>query len=622
MGLGPPSPTGRWEAVGRGGDDTADAPAVTERLLLMVTAGGRLSGLVDDGDGVFDDSDCHIHGSFVESTGSLIFDQVYASDGAITTWEARYDAHTDTLAGGTWTGAANGTFKAHRLGGLSAADGERLEQMQLAKEVSSRLERAKGLAKGRQHNGLEPGYLSTDRHAVAKSDEPDEPDEAVAAEPRDSEQARAPGKRRWRSPTLWRKLAIRSPPPRRPATRATPTPAKPAAQKPPAPDFVHAAGVTVGEELLPEPEPEPDPKPKPAPQLLAGSPTPARSPPSPTLLATAAVATVLDRRAELLVYPPPAPPSAAIGSQWVQNPRHGDPIPLDGRAESLVYPPSSSPPMDEGRRDSSLADFEEQERQGRLVRGGDEVVQRADSSEAARVLPPVVASEQPNARGISSDEHEESLQPGSGSSGGYEARGDRRQRSPPPPRGSRQPLEGRNPVMMATDSAAAAARGYRPSVELLARNPAADPGEEGPKEEQAAAAAAQLLPEPEPRIEYPGLAIEPPVEVEVRGWRSHDDDGAVSMNRSDGAASSASPSTGLAERRSPRSGAPSSLPDKGIGSQWVQTPRHGDPIPLAARQVTQVSHHERSSGARQPGSPGRRQLGERTVSVICVPCFD
>ena len=115
-------PTGKWSA--RGVDPGPGGP-VTELVLLLVTPAGKVNGAVDDGDGVFDGSasDCQITGTFDVATGLLVFDQVYADDGAITTWRARYDAEVDSIVDGTWGGAAFGDFTAHRAEGAPTGKG-------------------------------------------------------------------------------------------------------------------------------------------------------------------------------------------------------------------------------------------------------------------------------------------------------------------------------------------------------------------------------------------------------------------------------------------------------------------------------------------------------------------
>eukprot|EP01047_Picozoa_sp_COSAG01_P070994 COSAG01_NODE_10906_length_2054_cov_3.956522_4_plen_202_part_01 len=106
-------PTGKWEAVGV---DREDGTRVTELLLLLVSPDGVVSGAVDDGDGVFDggEGDCVIEGEFDSGSGELVFDQIYADDGVITTWRARYDAGRDCITDGTWSGECDGTFSAAR----------------------------------------------------------------------------------------------------------------------------------------------------------------------------------------------------------------------------------------------------------------------------------------------------------------------------------------------------------------------------------------------------------------------------------------------------------------------------------------------------------------------------
>ena len=67
-----------------------------------------------------DDGDCVVkEGSFDPETGELKFNQVY-SDGAVTTWTGRYDAATDTIVAGRWSGECIGEYNAKRQGASTA----------------------------------------------------------------------------------------------------------------------------------------------------------------------------------------------------------------------------------------------------------------------------------------------------------------------------------------------------------------------------------------------------------------------------------------------------------------------------------------------------------------------
>ena len=110
---------GTWVAAGTANDEHA-----VERMLLRVSPTGELSGLVDDGDGEFEESDCKIGNSsaWISSGGYWVaFDQIYSDDGSTTRWEAQYFEDTDTLEG-SWTGDCAGFFVAHRLRQMESLD--------------------------------------------------------------------------------------------------------------------------------------------------------------------------------------------------------------------------------------------------------------------------------------------------------------------------------------------------------------------------------------------------------------------------------------------------------------------------------------------------------------------
>eukprot|EP01046_Picozoa_sp_COSAG06_P013138 COSAG06_NODE_789_length_12286_cov_11.884713_3_plen_461_part_00 len=110
---------GTWVAAGTANDEHA-----VERMLLRVSPTGELSGLVDDGDGEFEESDCKIGNSsaWISSGGYWVaFDQIYSDDGSTTRWEAQYFEDTDTLEG-SWTGDCAGFFVAHRLHQMESPD--------------------------------------------------------------------------------------------------------------------------------------------------------------------------------------------------------------------------------------------------------------------------------------------------------------------------------------------------------------------------------------------------------------------------------------------------------------------------------------------------------------------
>ena len=111
-------PTGKWSI--QGADDGGES--INELLLLLVAADGRITGAVDDGDGVFDgsDSDSRIHGAINFATGNLHFRQTY-SDGVVTTWAARYNRNDDSITEGRWGGEAAGSFSGRRAGGLDSS---------------------------------------------------------------------------------------------------------------------------------------------------------------------------------------------------------------------------------------------------------------------------------------------------------------------------------------------------------------------------------------------------------------------------------------------------------------------------------------------------------------------
>ena len=106
---------GEWEATGQLDDQPGEVEF--EWLVLKVSPAGKLSGLVDDGDGVLDSNDCRIeHDQCVvhpDGTYHVAFNQVY-SDGAVTHWKSTYSPESDMLVVGRWEGDVSGTFQARR----------------------------------------------------------------------------------------------------------------------------------------------------------------------------------------------------------------------------------------------------------------------------------------------------------------------------------------------------------------------------------------------------------------------------------------------------------------------------------------------------------------------------
>ena len=128
---------GTWLAVGEEQEFPCD-----ELVKLEVSADGVVTGMVDDGDGIWSDQDGKLYGRCYPWTDGEVdsprsgkqsrwieMDQRYP-DGAVTHWKCRYDTQNHQLVDGEWSGECTGTFVATKRAE------EPPSVTQLAKQVS------------------------------------------------------------------------------------------------------------------------------------------------------------------------------------------------------------------------------------------------------------------------------------------------------------------------------------------------------------------------------------------------------------------------------------------------------------------------------------------------------